>query len=295
MYVKACLVGLLALGLTLLMGSTPAPGPDTKGSKGEKPVAETACVELTRPQLAERLPFGPGEALSYEVMLNGATAAQIDIKLQDKAVENGKRVYPAVVNAKANALVSIWAQMRSELVTLIDPDRTLPVVMRSHTHAEQYKYEEQITFDQAAHRLQASTVYRGKPWNAQLSSDTDVLDALSLVYYARSRQFDVGQPYCMDLYQGRVLWRIRGRVMGKETVQTDAGPMDAFVASGVAGIVGRSGPKAQIKQYTAYMTADEDRVPLLLKAPTPWGDVTVKLVRFEQGRRLARPGAAGKP
>ncbi|MEW5849723.1 MAG: DUF3108 domain-containing protein [Myxococcota bacterium] len=259
-----------------------------KPTVGAKPAVDEGCGKLAVPQLKERLPYGPGEALSYEVALNGAKAAQIDITLQDRVTEGGKVAYPAVVSAESSAVVSFWSRMKAELTTLIDPSRGLPLLMRSNTQADGRHYQEDVRFDGHTRQVEARTALNGKPWNGLFKSDADLVDALSILYYARSRDVQVGQPYCFDMYQGRVLWRIRGRVTGVEEVDTAAGPMKAFATSGVASIVGRTGAANQARQYTAYMSADEDRIPVLLKTPTPIGEVVAKLVRFEQGRRLTR-------
>lgn len=287
---------LSALALQASAAEPPAPPPKRKTPPGlmrANPVVtapqEPACQSFTIRQMRDQLPYGPGEALSYSVSVKGAQAGTVDIQLKDRADHEGRLAYPAHVVATSNPVLSLWTRMRAEAVTIVDPEFSVPMHMKTLTRSDQFTYEEDITFNRKDHKIDVKTVLNQKPWNANFSSEADMVDALSLLYYARSRDFTVGQPFCMELYQSRVLWRIKGVVRGVETVQTDAGPFEAFAATGTAVIVGRQGAQAQEKKFTAWMTADEDRIPVLLEAPTPLGDVVVKLTRFEQGRRLARP------
>ncbi|MBI5498243.1 MAG: DUF3108 domain-containing protein [Deltaproteobacteria bacterium] len=250
------------------------------------------CGRDTVPVLADRLPFGPGERLSYVATLNGLRAATADIEVQERATVDGKLSYPVAVKAQSNAVVSLWARMDAQLVTQLDPDRVLPWSMKSLTRGDKMDYQEDIRFPHGTTAVAASTRLNGKRAEQQLPVTGDALDVLGLVYYARSRDVAPGRRFCMELYQGRLLWRIRGTVSGPETVQTDAGPFEAWAARGeaVALLAGGRGP-ALLKQprpFQTWMTADQDRIPLLLQAPTPYGEIVVKLTRFEQGRRLAR-------
>ncbi len=251
------------------------------------------CQAVALPQRQDKLPFGPGEALSYVAVVNGVQAGKANLKMEERTNKDGRVVYPAVVVAESNPVVKLWAQMSAELITVLDPDRTVPLSMRSITKSDKHVYEEDIHFDLSSKKVNARTTLNGKSMDQQLQADVDALDALSLLYYARSRAVDVGQAFCLDLYQSRLLWRIQGVVERKETLETDAGPFETIKATGtaVAQLGALRAQPAILKEprpFEVWMTADEDRIPVLLKAPTPLGDVTVKLVRFEQGRRLVR-------
>jgi len=285
----------MGLMLVAMAGAAQALGPkDRIALQARHRVStETGCATLRLPQQVEHLPYGPGESLSYEATLNGVTAGTAAMRFNEKSTEAGHLVYSAEVKAQANPVVQLWGKMQAQLVTVLDPDLGLPLRMESATHQDKNLYTEAVEFSPGKKLVAAHTAVNGSPMKQSLSVETDALDVLSLVYYARSRMFEVGQPFCIDLYQSRLIWRIRGTVRGRETVETDAGPFDAYVATGVAvaQLGNQKGAPAIIKEprpFTTWMTADEDRIPVLLKAPTPLGEVVVKLTRFEQGRRLAR-------
>jgi hypothetical protein len=246
------------------------------------------CKSKSLPQVPNQLPFGPGESLSYTVSVAGAPAGQVDISLHERALHEGRLVFPAVVRARSHPVLSLWTKMESELATLVDPEGVVPVNMKSLTHGDKFTYTENVQFLHGGRQVDVQTRLDGKAWNTTLAPRGDALDALSLVYYARSRELSVGAPFCFEVYQSRTLWRVIGTVGGREMVETDAGSFDAWVASGIAHPLGRVGKAAQAREYTAWMTADADRIPVLLRTPTPMGDAVVRLVRFEQGRRLAR-------
>ena len=53
---------------------------------------------------------------------------------------------------------------------------------------------------------------------------SNVLDALSVVYYLRAAELRAGVPLCFDLVGGRKAWRVSGTVGATERVETRAGP-----------------------------------------------------------------------
>jgi hypothetical protein len=248
-----------------------------------------ACTEVHVPALQDRLPFGPGETLEYSATLRGLPAGSVTMQVKDRATRDGKVVYPVSVTASGNPVVSLWARLTADATTYLDPDNAAPVAFESRTRGDKMQYQEDVTFEHGAHALQARTTLNGKALDARMAAEGQMVDALSIVFFARSRDFRVGQPFCIDLYQSRLLWRVRGAVVRTETLETDAGPFETFVAQGEARAVGQTkGITAQPRAFTAWMTMDEDRIPVRLDAPTPWGDVTARLTRFEQGRRLVR-------
>jgi hypothetical protein len=285
---------MLAMALVglVLVGVPPAEKPQLR--RPPKVMMEVPCTSLRLPQVKDRLPYGPGESLAYVATINGVRAGNASLLFQEKSTHDGHLVYPAEVKAEANPVVQLWGRMQAELVTVLDPDLGMPLHMKSATHQDKNLYEEDIAFTPGSATVAAQTSINQKPLTQSLAVESDAVDVLSVVYYARSRQFEVGQKFCVDLYQSRLIWRVRGTVARREMVDTDAGPFDAYLATGVA--VAQLSPSQKgappiIKEprpFSVWMTADEDRIPVLLKAPTPLGEVVVKLTRFEQGRRLTR-------
>jgi hypothetical protein len=118
---------------------------------------------------------------------------------------------------------------------------------------------------------------------AWLKSGADVVDTLSVVYYLRSRELVEGTPFCFELYHRRKLWRVTGTVAGREVVRAPGG---AHVAQRLEAelrpVVGKNPPRP----VTAWISADDDRVPVLVKTPDGVGSIEVRLLSHQRGRRL---------
>lgn len=250
------------------------------------------CAHHSVNALPDHLPFGPGEFLEYQATLKGLPAGTVQMRVLERTQRGGRTVYPLQVTAEGNPVVNVWARMKATATSWLDPDTSLPVAFASRTVSEKFTYLEDVTFLGAGHPAAVRTLLNDKPWDRALPVEGDPVDSLALLYYARSRNFAVGQPFCFDLYQSRLIWRVRGAVVRTETLDTDAGPFSTFVAAGEARAVGPvKGLAAQPRPFTAWMTADGDRIPVQLVAPSPLGPITARLVRFEQGRRLVRASA----
>ena len=106
-----------------------------------------------------------------------------------------------------------------------------------------------------------------------------------MVYFARSRQVELGGDYCIELYYGKRRWHITGKVLEKQSVSTPAGPYRAYKVSGVAV---REGRPAYKRAFTVWISDDEDRLPVRLVSPGRLGEVELMIDHFKRGRRLVR-------
>jgi hypothetical protein len=260
------------------------------------------CATKAPPPLRDRLPFGPGEVLSYDVAVLGLRTGKVNLRVGERAVMDGVATYPLHAQAKSDGFLEILGNFDARMVSFFDPRALLPVRMVNRTIVKKpfvdarFMSREDGAFAAAmmsAGRPVGGTVHarlrRAGPEgdvdkSAQLKSSADVVDLLSVMYYLRARELSPHAPLCFELYHRRRLWRADGSVVGPEMVSVPSGARRARrVEMMVTGVGAKPPPPRKV---TAWISDDADRIPVLITTPDHLGDIEVRLLTHERGRRL---------
>lgn len=271
---------------------------------GEEAPRLRGCPTSPLPPLRERLPFGPGELLSYDVALFGIRTGKVHLRVGERTSMDGVVTYPLHAQAKSDGFLEIFGDFDARMVSFFDPSRLLPVRMVNRTVSRQpFKKQPFISREDGA--FAAATIGPGGPVgghvnarlkrtgpevdidkSARLKSNADVVDMLSVVYYLRSRELPAGARFCFELYHRRRLWRVDGAVADVELVRPPIGARRARRLEASVRRVGGADPPPP-RPVTVWMSDDADRLPVLIATPSPrGGQIEVRLLAVEPGRRL---------
>lgn len=262
------------------------------------------CANKGALALHDRLPFGPGETLSYDVALLGIRTGKVNLRIGDRAVIDGVTTYPLHAQAKSDGgLLEILGNFDARMVSFMDARALLPVrmvnrvVVRQPFQAVPHISREDGAF--AAAMLTAGAASGGTvsarlrrtgpdgdfDKAARLKTSADVVDLLSMVYYLRSRELVAHQPVCFELYHRRRLWHVEGEVQPAEVVRGPFGTRRALrLDSMITRVGGADLPPP--RKVTVWISDDADRVPVLVSTPDKLGDIEVRLLAYQPGRRL---------
>src|SRR6266852_3305946 len=116
---------------------------------------------------------------------------------------------------------------------------------------------------------------------AQFRYANDGLDAAGAIFLIRQLPFRPGGTVCFDAYGVRKLWRVTGKVEGKERVTLPLGEFDAWHLSGMA--VRLDDPKHR-REIHVWISDDARRLPLAVMGVIELGTIRATLTE------VARPG-----
>jgi len=277
----------------------PIPGlrrPKAKPRRTDKKarVVRGACVAEPLAPLSDRLPFGPGEMLTYDVAALGIRTGRVHMRMGERTEMDGSVVYPLQASAKTSGFVSLLGEFDGRMVSFLDPRKLRPVRMANRFIVDTIMQAPLLAREDAAFSVDAQVAARltyeqdgkarSKP--AKLRSSTDLLDVLSVVYYMRSRELTPGSRYCFEIYHRRRLWRVEGGVGVDKLVTSPFATRHARELWGDLSLVGTSG--SEPRRVTTWISLDSDRLPLLVQTPDRIGTLDVKLSSWIPGRRLVR-------
>lgn len=279
-----------------LLRPKPKAPPAADGAPAPKPV-KGGCAHGPLPSMRERLPFGPGEALQWDVTLLGMRTGRVSARLGERTEIDGELVYPTYADARTEGFMSVLGQLDGRMVSWLDPDTQRPVRMVNRFITSSLLTEQTLAREDAAFSTDAQVagrlVYRTKEKEtarkAKLTSSSDLLDVLSVIYYMRSRTLSPGDLFCFEIYHRRRLWRVTGAVGESKLVKAPFMTRRARLLQGELRLVG-GGKNEKPREIRAWVSEDDDRLPLLVQTPDKIGTLEVKLRDWKPGRRLAKSG-----
>ncbi len=207
-----------------------------------------------------------GERLVYNVSWSSfPSAARVEMEIVAQGQFYGRE------SVQLRARVETLGQMRSlfgdvdnQYTSYVSPGDAVPYRVLNALHQGQKRSDEMIVFDHS----------RGK---AIFSDDVDVpireetYDLTSALYGLRLRPLGDGAKYKFTVLHDKKLIEVEAVVKGRERVVAQAGAFNAILV--------RYYPKGKYYAYRGliYISEDAQRLPVMIKANLPSGEVRAEL------------------
>lgn len=236
----------------------------------EAPVTPVISTTASR---ARGLPFGPGESLRFSIEYGLIKAGTAWLEVEPMQVYKGRPCYHLVSRAESNEFMSKIYKVRDRIDSLIDAEGLYSWRYRKRTREGSYARDYDIKYDPPTGKATYADgeEYDAEPWSK---------DALAAFYYVRHMPLEVGRDIEVTHHSDRRSNGILVKVHSRESVTVPAGTFDCFVIEPIAsegGLFKASG-RMQI-----WVTADERRMPVLMKSKIPVGSIDAVLQDYKTG------------
>jgi len=269
--VRARRVWLAWLALLLVFG--PSPGVRAQSSAPDSDSLPVVAADSREVLPAVSKPFRPGESLRFSVQYGPIHAGSAWLEVHGSADSNGSAVDTLVARAESNSFFSLTFKVRNRIESVWDSDRRISEAYREDRHEGKYRARSEIRFDQerGEARYDDGRVFPIPP---------RVQDALSSFYYTRYQSLPIGGSLVFDYHASRRSQPLEVRVLGRDRVHVPAGTFDCIVVEPVlkaGGIFKHSG------RLLVWLTADQRRIPVLMKSKVAIGSISVILQSMKVG------------
>ena len=207
-----------------------------------------------------RVPFGPGERLTYQVKLGLITVGEAFMGVEGLDTIRGFETYKLVLRLDGSTLFNLM-QIHDRYQSWLDT-RTL-VSRRYVADIHQLNYKRYREFE----------IYpEERRWEQSNGSDSGetlgslVLDDISFIYYARSLPLKVGEELSLNRYFKAEHNPVTLKVLRKERIEVPAGTFDTIVIQPIIttdGLFGEGG------EAELYLTDDEHRHLIYMNSKIP--------------------------
>jgi hypothetical protein len=249
------------------------------------PPADTSAV---RPLPA---PFHPGEKFVYSVEYGFISAGDASLSVVGIDTVRGIPCYHVQSRALSNPTFSTFFKVEDRVDSYIDMYRLTSLRLEKHLREGRYRKDLEVEFDP------------GKPLAYYAEGDTletypNTQDVLSSLYHLRTTELNVGKTIVIPHHDNKKNSPLEVKILRKENVSVPAGKFTCFVIEPFLKDVGIFKAKGKIQ---IWITADQRKMPVLVKASVLIGAVNAKLQYYELGTpfdiesflRTEQPSPAG--
>lgn len=274
-----------------LLGADPSPPPPKGAAAAPALPADTTpfpsdaeCKPL--PALKTPIAFKPGEQLEFDLDALGASAG----KLLLRVLPQKDGTLPIEVKPQTNTFFAKVRRVTGTGTSFLNPKTLRPVRYVEDVTENDVNKTAEVQFSAKDHNVHVDYKTNDKPGKLDLRYGNEALDVVGATYLVRQLPLAQGARFCFDAYGIRRLWRVVGKVEGREHVSLPVGEFDAWH---LAGVSVRTDDHKQRREVHLWISDDDRRLPLVVVGVIDIGVVRATLSAFDRpGDKRARADGA---
>ncbi len=239
--------------------------------------------------------FIPGEQMTFRLSVRGVEGGEAVIAIGHPGTVKGRKVVIVRSRVESSGLAAVIKEVRDDSESWIDLNTGYPVYLKADMKFGRIESLLETEFSgggPGSFKLSYTNKGQRRRTLHQLMPVRETpFDGHSIIGALRAWRAPVNQAAYFYLLAGKRLWRNTVKVTGREEIETALGDIDAVRIDG-EGLqmtqVLRIDPTKKVRRFTAWISDDERRLPLLLIAKTEYGDVRVELIDYQTPATAAR-------
>jgi hypothetical protein len=246
---------------------------DQEGFSGRRPIKD---------------PFHVGEKITHEAYYNlfGFTAGVLTLDTLPHVQVNGRKAYQFVIRLQTSKLFNSIYSIDDKVVTLVDYDLWLPRLFTLHVKETSQLREGRSYFDfqKLKARYEEKKISKKKGLEEK-KQEWDILpysqNVFSVIYYMRLFAWRDGRDYSFRVADENENLIFKGRVVARETLDTDIGPVRAIKIKPEIILKGNFKPVGDI---FIWLSDDDRKIPLRIESKIKIGTIVSEITDYQPGR-----------
>jgi hypothetical protein len=220
----------------------------------------------------ENLSFGVGEQLEFDIKYGFIRAGAATMSVERLIEYENRPCFLITSVAQSNSFFSTFYKVEDRIETILDANGLFSWRFEKNLNEGKYHARRIIIFDQR----QQKAYYNQDTVDVPLF----VQDALSVFYYVRTQDLEVGKSVFINNYNDGKLFNLEVKVVEKEKVTVAAGTFECYVVEPLMNSVGVFKHEGQLK---VWLTDDRLRLPVLMKSKVLVGSISAELTDYQLG------------
>jgi hypothetical protein len=219
------------------------------------------------------VPYNPGEKFTFSVEYGFISAGTATLSVVGIDTLQGVPCYHFQSRAQTNPTFSPIFKVDDKVNSYADLYKLASLRMEKHLREGSYKKDFEVDFDPylpLAYYPSGDTV----------ETAPDAKDVLSSLYFLRLHELQVGTVLSIPTHNNKKNYPLYVKIERKERVKVPAGKFTCFVVEPFLQDEGIFKAKGKI---LIWITADEKKMPVLVKASVLIGSVSAKLQEYDFG------------
>lgn len=220
------------------------------------------------------------EKIFFNVYWKFIKVGEATLEIKEILKINSRKAYHVYSTAKTLSLLDTFYKVRDENQSWVDVESLCSLKFLADIQEGDWIKKQKIDFDHinAKYILEEKgefTVGNTKRW---------VQDVLSILYYFRTIDLEVGDEYLVDAHANKDTWILKTKVTGRETIKTKAGVFDCFILEpAMRENTGIFKAKGGLK---VWITADNKKIPVKLVTKIPIGAIIAEIYLYQNIKEL---------
>ncbi len=223
-------------------------------------------------------PYKSGEWLKYKMSYSGfLKAGTAELKLEESLLGE-KKVFYAKGYGETSSFIGLFFKVKDTYESYFDYDKNIPYLFKRDVYEGGYTIKRDTRFNQ---KTKVATVEDYKYKTVKEVPFDNVQDMISAFYYLRNINLDTiksGDEIALSMFFDSKTYGFKLLFLGHEIIKTKFGKIKTlklrpFVQ---AGRVFREN-----ESVTIWVTNDENKIPIRLKASLAVGSLKAELIAFK--------------
>ena len=237
-------------------------------------MAHMACHGQATRAAVNRLPFFPGEKLTFQVRWSFIPAGKVVLEILPVETLDGLSAYHFVMTAQTYPLVDVFYKVRDRIDSYTDTQMTRSLLYREQSTGRRPK-DVTVTFNWEQAEVQYSNFGEKR---APIPLLSGAFDPLSIFYAFRLSDLSKNTQLETPVSDGKKCVVGKATVIKRETVFLVSGVYDTYLIEPELKHIGGVFEKSPNAKMEIWVTADERRIPVKIKSKVKVGSFVAELI-----------------
>jgi hypothetical protein len=230
--------------------------------------------------------------MQYKLSLQGVELATYELAIGDVAELAGKKAVVVQGHAKVSGFAVFIATIDDRFTSWVDVANGRSLRFQTDEYASGSRVDvEHAIVDLAARAGDAIPVafhrndLPAQP-EPQKVSQSSVWDYNAFLLALRGWEGAPGTAVASEVFRSRYMWHVDVTIHGKENLVTELGELPALRIDGRTYKLDRKGQRdreSAERVFSMWISDDDGRVPLEIRATTDYGDLRMRIVDYQPG------------
>ena len=236
------------------------------------------CIAFSSYSQENTTVFKKGEWLRYKMSYSGFFKAGNATLSIDTDTINGKEVFHVTGKGWTTGVIKWFFKVNDTYESYFDKETIKPYVFKRNINEGGYKINREVKFN---YETQKATVTDFRLQTKESVNFTNIQDMMSSFYYLRNHdvsKLKVGDGIDLDMFLDSQVYPFKLRFLGTEILKTSFGKIKTlkFRPMVQAGRVFKAN-----ESVTIWITADDNKIPIKLKASLSVGSLRAELDAYK--------------
>jgi len=228
---------------------------------------------------AQQKAYGDGEWLKFRVHYGLLTAGYASIDI-DEVQLDGKQVFHVKGYGETTGMASWFFKVEDTYQSYIDKEKDIPYRFIRKINEGGYTKDIQIDFDHSSYK--ALVINNKQGTEEEASFPEDAQDMVSALYYLRNNlnvdEIGIGEEIFLNMFFDRNNYIFGLKFLGREIINSEFGKVSCLIFRPYV----MSGRVFKEKEsLTIWVSDDDNKIPLLIKADLAVGSIKATLTEFK--------------